>query len=64
MKAVTNNTVTLTIDVSPGVDPDDVITDINAAVLCGLEEDKQMITGWCWSRQSTVTTVSTDAEEA
>lgn len=49
------HTLTLTIDVSPGVDPEDVITDINAAVLCRMEEDTQQITGWYWDTMSTIT---------
>lgn len=41
-------TLTLTIDVSPGTDPEDVITDINAAILCRMEEDTEQILAWQW----------------
>lgn len=36
----------LVIDLAPGIDPDDVATDLNAAVLIGLEEDAKKITGY------------------
>lgn len=48
------HTLTLTIDVSPGTDPEDVITDINAAVLCRMEEDTRQIVGWHWDTKSTI----------
>lgn len=48
------HTVTLTIDVAENVDPDGVITDINAAILCRMEEDTHQITGWAWDTKSTV----------
>jgi hypothetical protein len=40
------NTLVLTIDLAEGVHPDEVATDLNAAILCRLEEDDKTITGW------------------
>jgi len=48
------HTLTLTIDVAGNVDPDGVITDINCAILCAMEEDTHQITGWAWDTKSTV----------
>jgi hypothetical protein len=42
-------TLTLTIHLAEGVHPDDVATDLNAEVLCRLEEDDKKITGWKYS---------------
>lgn len=38
----------LVINLADGVDPDDVATDVNAAILCSLEEDAKAVTGWEW----------------
>ena len=38
----------LVITLADGVDPDDVVTDVNAAILCRLEEDAKTVTGWEW----------------
>ena len=36
------------IALADGVHPDDVATDLNAAILCKLEEDDYKITGWSY----------------
>ena len=41
--------LTLDIMLAPTTDPADVICDINASILCALEEDKKSITSWKWS---------------
>ena len=38
----------LKIDVAAGVDPDEIIQEINAEVLCRLEDDDKTIKGWEW----------------
>jgi len=38
----------LSIDLAPGIDPDDVVTALNADVLCRLEDDDHAIIGWEW----------------
>lgn len=38
----------LVIYLKEDTNPEDVITDVNAAILCSLEEDKKTITGWKW----------------
>jgi hypothetical protein len=42
---------TLKLQIPLGVDPEDVITDINAAILCKLEEDDKKITNWEWTHK-------------
>jgi len=42
--------LTLKIDVSSGVDQQDVIDYLNCVALCKLEEDWHEITGWKWIR--------------
>jgi len=38
----------LTMTLADGVQPDDIMTDINCESLCRLEEDSKQITGWEW----------------
>lgn len=38
----------LTMNLSDGVEPDDLMTDINIETLCRLEEDDKKITSWIW----------------
>ena len=42
-------TLTLVIQVVDGVDPEDVVDDVNCAILCALEDDKKTISGWEWT---------------
>jgi hypothetical protein len=39
----------LKVDLSNGIERDDVITYINAQCLCAMEEDDKLITGWEWA---------------
>ena len=43
-----SNKIVLILDVAEGVLYEDLITDINAEILCRLEEDDKVITGWEW----------------
>lgn len=40
--------IVLVIELAEGVLKEDIVTDINAEVLCRLEEDDKVITGWEW----------------
>lgn len=40
--------LTLHLMLAPTTDPGDLITDLNASVLCALEEDKKSILAWKW----------------
>lgn len=42
------NKLTLVLKLADGVDPEDLATDINAELLCRLEEDEKLIKGWEW----------------
>jgi hypothetical protein len=46
---MTARILTLDILLAEGTDSADVISDINASILCALEEDKKTITSWKWS---------------
>lgn len=41
--------ITLRLEVSEGVDVDDVVTYLNAQALCAMEEDEKLIHSWEWS---------------
>ena len=38
----------LVLDLADNADAEDIATDLNAEVLCRLEEDDKKITGWEW----------------
>jgi hypothetical protein len=40
--------IVLILEVTDGVLHEDLITDMNAEILCRLEEDDKKITGWEW----------------
>lgn len=41
--------ITLRIEVADGVEADDIVSDVNAGILCKLEEDDKKIIGWEWA---------------
>ena len=41
--------ITLRLEISEGVNVDDVVDYLNAEALCAMEEDKKLIDGWEWS---------------
>jgi len=43
-----NKKIVLVLELAEGVLKEDIVTDINAEVLCRLEEDDKVITGWEW----------------
>jgi hypothetical protein len=40
--------IVLTIELQNNTEPDTIIETINAEVLCRLEDDDKLITGWEW----------------
>ena len=41
--------VTLVLTLTKGIEAEDIVTDINAEILCRLQEDEKRITTWKWS---------------
>jgi hypothetical protein len=42
------NRIVLVLELADGVNGEDLATDINAELLCRLEEDDNVITNWEW----------------
>ena len=42
------NKIVLVLELAEGVNGEDLATDINAELLCRLEEDDKQITNWEW----------------
>jgi hypothetical protein len=40
--------IVLTIELQDNTEPDTILETINAEVLCRLEDDEKLITGWEW----------------
>ena len=38
----------LVLDVTDGIDEEEVVDYVNCDLLCKLEEDEKLITGWAW----------------
>jgi len=43
-----SNRIVLVLDLADGIVGEDLATDINAELLCRLEEDNKQITNWEW----------------
>jgi hypothetical protein len=43
-----NKKIVLTIELANGIEASDIIDDINADILCRLEEDLKYIANWEW----------------
>lgn len=44
----------LVLDLADKIDEEDVIDHVNCDLLCRLEEDDKVITGWSWHRQEEI----------